>query len=558
VQDEERCLKVETARTIGDRYQVGALLGHGGMADVFAGTDLRLSRPVAIKILRSDLARDPSFQVRFRREAQAAAALNHPNVVAVFDTGEEVNPWGNVPYIVMEYVEGTTLRDLLRQGDRIAVDRALEITHGILTALEYSHRNGLIHRDIKPGNVMITPSGSVKVVDFGIARALDDVSATVTHTSSILGTAAYLSPEQARGESVDVRSDLYAVGCVLYELLTSRPPFVGDSPVSVAYQHVREDAAPPSVYVEDLNPEVDAVVMTALTKNADNRYQTATAMLDDIDRLRSGRQVSAGPLLGDRTTRMPRAAGTAASGKQRRSQLINGLLIATLILSLGILGFFVGRTVFGNGADPVMVIVPDVRGLTESDARDVLEGFAIETRMAPDPLIPEGRVTAQNPNARMRVSSGSLIILTISEGAGQTNVPGGLIGLSLDQARELLRNAGLVIARTNPVNSDQPPGTVLAVSPDAGTQVPSGSGVVLDIASGNVTVPDVRGKGEIEARTILIQAGFNPRLAEGFDASQPLGVVLAQAPEAGGTRPSGSVITITINRQPPDDEDDDE
>ena len=222
-------MSVENVRILGERYEVGALLGHGGMADVHLGIDTRLSRQVAIKTLRSDLARDPGFQTRFRREAQAAAALNHPNIVSVYDTGEEDLPWGKVPYIVMEYVQGRTVRDLLRDGERLSMERALEITSAILGALDYSHRQGLIHRDIKPSNIMITPDGTLKVMDFGIARALDDVNSTVTHTSSVLGTAAYLSPEQARGESVDGRSDIYAVGCVLYELLTGRAPFVGDA-----------------------------------------------------------------------------------------------------------------------------------------------------------------------------------------------------------------------------------------------------------------------------------------------------------------------------------------
>ena len=234
---------------VGGRYELGELLGRGGMAEVRKGTDTRLGRVVAVKRLRTDLASDATFQARFRREAQSSASLNHPTIVAVYDTGEEPatdGPGVAQPYIVMEYVAGRTLRDVLREGRKILPERALEITSGVLSALDYSHRAGIIHRDIKPGNVMLTPSGDVKVMDFGIARAISDAQSTMTQTAAVVGTAQYLSPEQARGETVDSRSDVYSAGCLLYELLTGRPPFVGDSPVAVAYQHVREPVTPPS------------------------------------------------------------------------------------------------------------------------------------------------------------------------------------------------------------------------------------------------------------------------------------------------------------------------
>src|SRR4051794_37639339 len=281
---------------IGGRYEVGELLGRGGMAEVRKGTDVRLGRTVAIKRLRTDLASDATFQARFRREAQSAASLNHPAIVSVYDTGEEMSTDGsNVaqPYIVMEYVAGRTLRDIIREGRKILPERALEITSGVLAALDYSHRAGIIHRDIKPGNVMLTPSGDVKVMDFGIARAVSDASNTMTQTAAVVGTAQYLSPEQARGETVDSRSDVYSTGCQLYELLTGRPPFVGDSPVSVAYQHVREQAPPPSSLDEDLTPEIDAIVMKSLAKPLTERYQSAAAMKADIDRYLAGKPVVA-------------------------------------------------------------------------------------------------------------------------------------------------------------------------------------------------------------------------------------------------------------------------
>ncbi len=283
---------------IGGRYALGELLGRGGMAEVRKGTDTRLGRIVAVKRLRTDLASDITFQARFRREAQSSASLNHPAIVAVYDTGEEQATDGSgvsQPYIVMEFVAGRTLRDILREGRKILPERALEITSGVLSALDYSHRAGIIHRDIKPGNVMLTPSGDVKVMDFGIARAMSDASSTMTQTAAVVGTAQYLSPEQARGEPVDSRSDVYSAGCLLYELLTGRPPFIGDSPVAVAYQHVREPAAPPSDHDTDLPPEIDAIVMKSLAKRVEDRYQSAAAMRADIERYLAGHPVHVTP-----------------------------------------------------------------------------------------------------------------------------------------------------------------------------------------------------------------------------------------------------------------------
>ena len=265
------------SRILAGRYEVGELIGRGGMAEVHIGHDTRLGRTVAIKILRSDLARDPSFQNRFRREAQSAASLNHPAIVSVYDTGEDVftEPTGvvaHVPFIVMEYVEGHTVRDILRDGHAVPIEEAVDITAGVLSALEYSHHAGIVHRDIKPANVMLTPTGAVKVMDFGIARAVADSAATMTQTQAVIGTAQYLSPEQARGETVDARSDLYSTGCLLFELLTGRPPFIGDSPVAVAYQHVREAAPVPSSFASDVPDTLDRITLKALAKERDSRY----------------------------------------------------------------------------------------------------------------------------------------------------------------------------------------------------------------------------------------------------------------------------------------------
>ena len=276
-----------TPQHLSDRYELGEILGFGGMSEVHMGRDTRLHRDVAVKVLRADLARDPSFYLRFRREAQNAAALNHPAIVAVYDTGEAETTGGPLPYIVMEYVDGVTLRDIVhRRPD--AARRAIEVIADACQALNFSHQHGIIHRDVKPANIMISKTGAVKVMDFGIARAIADSGNNVTQTAAVIGTAQYLSPEQARGETVDARSDVYSLGCVLYELLTGEPPFVGDSPVAVAYQHVREDPVPPSRMHGGISPELDAVVLKALAKNPDNRYQTAAEMRADLVRVHNG------------------------------------------------------------------------------------------------------------------------------------------------------------------------------------------------------------------------------------------------------------------------------
>ncbi|MGH8966372.1 MAG: Stk1 family PASTA domain-containing Ser/Thr kinase, partial [Actinomycetes bacterium] len=279
-----------TPRLLSNRYELGEVLGYGGMSEVHKGRDVRLGRDVAVKVLRADLARDPQFQERFRREAQNAAALNHPAIVAVYDTGETRTEHGPLPYIVMEYVDGRTLRDIVKTEGPLPGQRAMEIMADVSAALDFSHRHGIIHRDVKPANVMITRTGAVKVMDFGIARAIHDGQAAVTQTAAVIGTAQYLSPEQARGEQVDARSDVYAAGCVLYELITGDPPFTGDSPVAVAYQHVREDPTPPSHQNPEVSAAMDAVVLKAMSKNPANRYQSAAEMRTDLVRVLSGQR----------------------------------------------------------------------------------------------------------------------------------------------------------------------------------------------------------------------------------------------------------------------------
>nr|WP_279580157.1 Stk1 family PASTA domain-containing Ser/Thr kinase [Fodinicola feengrottensis] len=310
------------ARLLGGRYQLGEILGYGGMAEVHRGNDQRLGRDVAVKVLRADLARDQGFQARFRREAQNAASLNHPSIVAVYDTGEETSADGvPLPFIVMEYVEGRTLKEVLADEGRLQPERAMEITADVCSALDFSHRNGIVHRDIKPANVMLTTTGAVKVMDFGIARAVAGGTSTMTQTSAVIGTAQYLSPEQARGETVDARSDVYSTGCLLYELLVGHPPFTGDSPVAVAYQHVRENPIPPGQLNPDVTPDVDAIVLKAMAKNPANRYQSGAEMRSDLLRAAAGRPVSATPVMSDdeRTQLISARAAPAATPSPGRA-----------------------------------------------------------------------------------------------------------------------------------------------------------------------------------------------------------------------------------------------
>ena len=306
-------------RVLGARYEVNELIGAGGMADVYRGYDNRLNRVVAIKILRADLARDPSLQSRFRREAQAAARLNHPNIVSVYDTGEEQQEWGTLPYIVMEYVEGTTIRELLRQDIRPDYQESLRIVHSLLEALAYSHENGIVHRDIKPANIMVTNIGEIKVMDFGIARPLDDVTATVTHAWTVIGTAQYLSPEQARGEQADIRSDIYSAGCVLFELISGKPPFVGETPAAIAYHHVNSAVPQVLLATPAASAQVNTVLQHALTKDAELRYQSASLMREDIDALMSGKHID-----------------IPTPPKKRRGWWISGIVAAGLLILGGV------------------------------------------------------------------------------------------------------------------------------------------------------------------------------------------------------------------------------
>ena len=511
---------------LGGRYKLGEMIGTGGMADVYVAEDTRLARQVAVKVLRSDLARDPSFVARFRKEALAAAALNHPGIVAVYDSGEEP-----APYIVMELISGHTLRELIHKGERVPLKRALEIGEGILAALEYSHQAGIVHRDIKPANIMITDHGDVKVMDFGIARALADLGATLTSTWNVVGTAQYLSPEQALGEVADLRSDIYSTGCLLYEVLTGKPPFSGETPVSIAYQHVSGVLVAPSSIVADLPEGINTLLTVALAKNPDDRYQSAGLMLDDLYKIQSGEVV---------TTKIAKAPIS------RRKVLIGAI---SGIAAIGLLAGGLFLTNSGPTGDTLPQL-PNVVGLTQAEAEALLGDYVVTITRAHDGRIPKDRVASQIPLATVRVQKGSGVVLTISDGPGDSVVPADLVGMSLIDARNALAAVGLLVTATEAVPSDATQGTVLKVTPEAGSTITAGTGVVLQIASGEVTVPALIGTDALQAKTILVQAGFFVKEVEGYDSNQPIGVVIRQAPDAGTTQTIGKSVTITINKAP--------
>jgi eukaryotic-like serine/threonine-protein kinase len=578
------------ARLVGGRYEEGEPLGRGGMAEVRRGVDNRLGRSVAIKRLRVDLASDATFQARFRREAQSAASLNHPTIVSVYDTGEEPDPNGSgvtIPYIVMELVTGKTLRDLIREGRKIMPERALEITSGVLEALDYSHRAGIVHRDIKPGNVMLTPQGQVKVMDFGIARAVADTSSTMTQTAAVIGTAQYLSPEQARGETVDARSDLYSTGCLLYELLTGRPPFVGESPVSVAYQHVREQALPPSSFDPDIPPEVDAVVLKSLAKSREERYQSASEMRQDIHRVLAGQQVTAPMAAVAETRAIPSTAvaATAATQAYRQSpadDLLppdNGIDeaeaararrnrgLAYFLLGLAIVAIAVGAyalfTNLGNkgggtatNTPPAKVAVPDLTGKSVAEATQLLADKSLKLAQTSEKsdTVGRGLIIRQTPDANTDAEQGSTVNVVVSAGRTAFDVPD-VIGMSESKARKELEGApGNFKVKEDTVKQDsgEKAGTVLAVSPDPNDQYPSGTEFTLTVSTGKeqVEVPNVVTLPQDDATKTLKDLGFNVGYRNGEDPNAVDQTVIAQSVKAGNKAPKGSTITITINNAP--------
>ncbi|OLT40602.1 serine/threonine protein kinase [Saccharomonospora sp. CUA-673] len=550
-------------RMLSNRYELGDTLGYGGMSEVHHAHDVRLGREVAVKILRADLARDPQFQERFRREAQNAAALNHPAIVAVYDTGEADTEYGPLPYIVMEYVEGRTLRDIVKTEGPMPERRAMEVMADVSAALDFSHRHGIVHRDVKPANVMITRGGAVKVMDFGIARAVHDGQAAMTQTAAVIGTAQYLSPEQARGEKVDARSDVYAAGCVLYELVTGDPPFTGDSPVAVAYQHVREDPKPPSASNPEVSPELDAVVLKALAKGADNRYQSAAEMRSDLVRTLTGQRPSAPMVMSDeeRTQVMGASAGDGDEDvtpydeyededrKRRRKPWLIALLVLLGLGLIALVAWLMGA--FSSEDDGLQPMPSNLVGMQVQEAKRTLNeaGFnnineeRITCRAGADPsddstCTPDqiGKVTWTDPQGAEQVNPAEQVTLRVGAEPEQVQVPD-LRGMSQSEAEEALRETDLQLdqdVQETEVSDESAVGTVVAQDPGSDQQVERGTSVsiTVGIEPATIAVENMQGKQFQEAKQRLEELGFTVA-RENVDSDQQRGIVVNQTPNAG-------------------------
>ncbi len=557
-------------RLLGDRYELGEVLGRGGMAEVRRGRDRRLGRIVAVKMLRVDHSTDATFQARFRREAQSAASLNHRNIVAVYDTGEDLLDGHRIPYIVMEYVEGRTVRELLREQARFTPERSVEIITGVLDALEYSHRAGIVHRDIKPGNVMITGTGEVKVMDFGIARSLADSGVTLTQTAAVVGTAQYISPEQARGELADARSDLYATGCVLYEMLTGRPPFVGESLVSVAVSHVREMPTPLSALDPSIPRDVDSIVMKALAKDRLERYQSAFEMRADLERAMAGLPVAAAhdtsaatQLIAPATVAYDQYGGTVADLDQVEEDVTEPerrgmswgrlLLIALAIIAVaGIIGYLLFR-----GGDAQQVRVPSVVNETRERAEELIASRGLTvgdvTEEETDDKEAVGTVLEQAPGPDELVDEGSAVDLVVAVAPEQVAVPGGLVGLSEQDARQAIEAVGLTVGTVSGKESEgAEPGEVLQTDPKSGAEVSVGSAVNLVVARApdTATVPSVIGRPLDDARAAIEAEGLELGNVTRQASDEPVDTVLSTDPEGGAEVDAGSAVHVAISSGP--------
>ena len=583
------------AHRLAGRYEVRSLIGRGGMAEVHLGFDTRLSRVVAIKMLRRDLAQDSVFQARFRREAQSAASLNHPNIVAVYDTGEEIieDATGRsiaVPYIVMEYVEGHTVKDLISDGTAVPINEAIEIVSGVLSALQYSHANHLVHRDIKPGNIMLTSDGKVKVMDFGIARALTDSQATMTQTNAVVGTAQYLSPEQARGETVDARSDLYSTGVVLFELLTGRPPFKGDSAVAVAYQHVEQIPPTPSSILSDIPDSLDRVVLKSLAKNREDRYSSATAMLADLQRVAQGLDVGAPPadswatevlpaagLASARTaattqmaavpshapaaamaatsTSLPAVATEESANETSKARKRRTAIIATvLLIALLLIGGSVWARTRG-AAEPESIAVPNVVGLTQAEAKAQIEQAGFTWELNPDKVtsdtVAEGSVASTDPAAGTQAEKGATVRVTISSGPDSVTLPDNLVGMSPDDARKAIEALGLKweLDASKVASDTVPEGKIAQTNPSPGSKVKAGQTIRAYLSSGSdqVDVPDLSGMTQDQARSTLKSVGLELGNVTSVDSEKEKDRIVEQDPATGTKVKKGTTVGVSVS-----------
>jgi serine/threonine-protein kinase len=540
-------------------------------------------------MLRSELARDNTFLVRFRREAQSAAGLNHASIVAVYDHGEDIltesgGAQVKVPYIVMEFVDGKTLRQEITESGTVGATEALRITEGVLDALGYSHRNGIVHRDIKPANVMIAPDGSIKVMDFGIARAMADANATMTQTSAVIGTAQYLSPEQAQGQSVDERSDLYSTGCMLFELLTGRPPFLGESPVSIAYQHVGEQPIPPSRLVEGISDDLDAVVLHSLAKPRDARYQSAAEFRADLQAVRLGRPISdaargsaaalagAGALAaatqvvpamgGDQTQAyagapLPLDPGTETfpglDEPEEKKRGAGGWIVLTLVAIAALAALAYGLSTYFGTEETPKVAVPRVVGdpVQTATAKLAQAKLVADPVRQPSDTVPADTVISQNPTDGTEVSPNSSVRLFVSSGPSAVTVPD-LKGLTVQEAQNQLSDQGLSVGTVTEVDDpDTEAGKIIDSNPGTGASVSPDTKINVRIGTGKVAVPNVVGKSQSEAQTII--AAANLQVETRFRATNdvPEGTVISQRPKDGTIDIGGTVRIVVAQKAAP-------